>query len=247
MGVFGSNEELVEKIKTQISQIKKKGLSAEEFERLLNETRELYERILILRYKSFEERTGKQEKSTSSESKKVEKEPVIEPEVISELKTEVVIPEEQQEEEAFGFSLFGEIEENVEKTPEKPVEGLPEETIQPESLIGHKSVPNPTKPATSLLEKLSEQSNSSRLSDKLKLTKIASLSETFTLNDRIRFSQGLFNGSNEAFQAAVKLLDSLEKREEAIAQLEKYSSEYEWDLESKDVEHFYEFIERLYV
>ncbi len=240
MSVFGSNEELVEKIKTQVSQIKKKGLNAEEFENLLKETRELYERILILRYKSFEEHTGKQEKTVLSEPKHEQVVPEAE---------EVVVPSpkvaEEQEEEAFGFSLFGEIEENTEK--EKPTEKEPEETIQPESIIANKVVPNPAKPATSLLEKLSEQSNSNRLSDKLKLTKIDSLSGAFTLNDRIRFSQGLFKGNNEEFQEAVKVIESLSKREEAIAQLEKYSTELEWDMESKDVEHFYEFVERLYV
>ena len=239
MSVFGSNEELVEKIKTQVSQIKKKGLNAEEFENLLKETRELYERILILRYKSFEEHTGKQEKIVPSEPKKEQ----IEPEVIEETVPEA--KEEIQEEEAFGFSLFGEIEESVEK--ETQTEEEPEETIQPESLIANKTVPNPAKPATSLLEKLSEQSNSNRLSDKLKLTKIDSLSGVFTLNDRIRFSQGLFKGSNDQFQEAVKVIESLTKRDEAFAQLEKYSAEFEWDMESKDVEHFYEFVERLYV
>jgi len=238
MSVFGSNEELVEKIKTQISQIKKKGLNAEEFENLLIETRELYERILILRYKSFEEHTSKQDKTETAEPKSEK----IESEVIIEHTSEII---ELEEEEAFGFSLFGEIEENIEK--EKPIEQKPDETIQPEVLIGSKTVPNPAKPATSLLERLSEQSNSNRLSDKLKLTKIDSLSGVFTLNDRIRFSQGLFKGNNEDFQTAVKLIESLSKREEAIAQLEKYSTEFEWDMESKDVEHFYEFVERLYV
>lgn len=244
MSVFGSNEELVEKIKTQVSQIKKKGLNAEEFENLLKETRELYERILILRYKSFEEHTGKQDKIVPADVPANPKQEQTEPEVIKEIAPEPNDVENQEEEE-FGFSLFGEIEENIEK--EKPIEKNLEETIQPESLISNKVVPNPAKPPTSLLEKLSEQSNSNRLSDKLKLTKIDSLSSVFTLNDRIRFSQGLFKGSNEEFQAAVKTIESLTKRDEAFAQLEKYSTEFEWDMESKDVEHFYEFVERLYV
>lgn len=260
MSVFGSNEELVDKIKSQISTLKSSALEPREFETLLENTRELYERMLILRYKAFEQHTGKQEEtqtpiepeSSAPEQKEVEKEIII---------PQVETPE--KETEPFTFSLFEEIEEEqtkaententVSETSEVESDSQPEEQVtgdsrQPETFLTNQSpVSESAKEPESLLERLSEQSNSNRLADKLKLTRIDSLGSTFTLNDRIRFSQGLFSGNNEAFRNAVQELDSSASRDIAIGLLKKYEAEYSWDMESKDVEHFYEFVERLYV
>ena len=247
MSVFGNNEELIAKIKTQFGLIKSKGLSAEEFENLLNDTRELYERVLILRYKSFEQRVGKPTVSedTKPESNKVVEEVTVEIEKTIEVIEEKV--EDEESEESFAFSLFGEIEDDQQVTEETKNETAVTESIQPETIIGAQHIPSTSKEATSLLERLSEQNNANRLSDKLKLTRIESLSSVFTLNDRIRFSQGLFKGNNDAFQVALTTIESFNEKEEAFSQLKKYSEEYGWDMESKDVEHFYEFITRLYV
>jgi len=257
MSVFGSNEELVDKIKSQISTLKSSALEPREFETLLENTRELYERMLILRYKAFEQHTGKQEETQTP----------IEPESSApeqkEVEEEIIIPQvetPEKETEPFTFSLFEEIEEEqtkakntVSETSEVESDSQPEEQItgdsrQPETFLTNQSpVSESAKEPESLLERLSEQSNSNRLADKLKLTRIDSLGSTFTLNDRIRFSQGLFSGNNEAFRNAVQELDSSASRDIAIGLLKKYEAEYSWDMESKDVEHFYEFVERLYV
>lgn len=250
MSVFGSNEELIEKIKKQFLQAKSDGWSPADLEKLLSDTRELYERILILRFKAFEKHVGKTNEVAEFETHENH---------ASSLETDVKqtgdieeVKEEKKEEEPFAFSLFGEIEEESveEEIPSTEATATihPEaeiEKIQPEVIVSNQPIIQQEN--TSLLEKLSEQNNANRLSDKLKLSRITSLSSVFTLNDRIRFSQGLFDGHNDAFQQAVQSLDASENREHAMDLLKKYSAEFTWDMESKDVEHFYEFVERLHV
>jgi hypothetical protein len=254
MSVFGSNEELIDKIKKQVVQIKSDGLNPAEFEKLLSDTRELYERVLILRYKAFENHVGK----SVMEGDVEETETVVEnSQPLAEIEDQVNVEtpetsEVKKEEEPFAFSLFGEIEEEgseevvpSSQTTEVIQPEAQKEKIQPEVIVSNQPIIEHE--STSLLEKLSEQNNANRLSDKLKLSKITSLSSTFTLNDRIRFSQGLFNGNNDAFQQAVHSLDASENREQAMDLLKKYGAEYAWEMDSKDVEHFYEFVERLHV
>jgi hypothetical protein len=54
MSKFGSTQELYTRIGSQLEKINNQPVGVEEFEVLLNDTRELYERALVLRYKAFE-------------------------------------------------------------------------------------------------------------------------------------------------------------------------------------------------
>jgi type IV secretory pathway VirB10-like protein len=251
MSVFGTNEELIGKISSELKRLKQESMTASELDALVGDARELYERLIVLRYKAFEQTVKKSEIPQETVEQSISVEPT------PELKVEPIEPavEEPETDMGFAFQLFDE-PETVEaqepvvhfepSTPEPP---KVEETVQPELVLGEQPVKQPAEAQSpsSLLEKLSEQHNQNRLADKLKLSPIASLKSTFTLNDRIRFSQGLFSGDSEQFRLAVDILDSCDSLDAAKNHLAQYATTYTWDMESKDVEHFYEFIERRFM
>lgn len=251
MSVFGTNEELIEKISSELKRLKQESMTASELDALVGDARELYERLIVLRYKAFEQTVKKSEIPQETVEQSVPVQPTVE------VKNEPTEPavEEPETDMGFAFELF---EEPVTEAPQEPeVQFAPpapeppkvEETVQPELVLGEQPVKQPTEAQSpsSLLEKLSEQHNQNRLADKLKLSPISSLKSTFTLNDRIRFSQGLFSGDSEQFRQAVDALDACPSLEAAKKQVTAYANTHGWDMESKDVEHFYEFIERRFM
>jgi hypothetical protein len=248
MSTFGSNLELHEKIGKALEKITKGELSIHELENLSELSRELYERIVVLRYKAFE-----------SEIKVVapQAEAVVEP-----VKEELIIPDEPP---AIEFALFGEIqdvtreekEENVQtviteeetspnvastvivQTTQIEIEKIAEDSQQRISGVQASS-------GSSLLDKLSTSSSSNRLADQLKRTRIESIVAVLTLNDKIRFTKNLFDSNSDTFNAAIQLLDAQKSVNEARDLLSQYALRYEWDMEDKNTIDFYEIIERRY-
>jgi hypothetical protein len=251
MSVFGTNEELIGRISSELKRMKLESMTASELDALVGDARELYERLIVLRYKAFEQTVKKSEIPQET----VEQIPPVES--TPELKNEPIesVAEESETDMGFAFQLFDEPETAEPQEPvvhfetHAPESPKIEETIQPELVLGEQPVKKPaeTPSPSSLLEKLSEQHNQNRLADRLKLSPIASLKSTFTLNDRIRFSQGLFSGDSEKFRQAVDTLDNCDSLDAAKNHLAQYATTHTWDMESKDVEHFYEFVERRFM
>jgi hypothetical protein len=260
MSVFGTNETLVKRISDCVNKLKSTPVSVEEMDELVNDVRELYERVLIVRHKAFEKHIGREiENNVKVEDESIEL-PKTEVEHIEVKENVVTHIEQKTESESFSFSLFDTIEDSVEEerieTKEEPViesekviEEAPDkiETVQPEIAIAHHIATSTPDSPSSLFDKLSEQIRSNSLSDTLQYSRIETLTTAFSLNDRIRFTNQLFGGETETFRSAIELLDKQENKEIATQTIEQFATKYEWDLESNDVLHFYTYIERRYV
>ena len=147
MGNFGSKEDILVEIAVLFKQMDNGKLTLDELDDLVNMSRELHERTVILRYKAFEEkifgvRTIVPEETANTEEEmvitEVTVEPIIEPETIideiEELSTdEIDVPlfqVEVKEEPSFGFSLFNDPLPIVEpKITEEKVDSEPMEEI----------------------------------------------------------------------------------------------------------------------
>ncbi len=243
MSTFGSNLDLHNNIGQALDKLNSGELSISDLDALVGNSRELYERMVILRYKAFENQVHGAKTTTI---------PVIEykPEPIKE---DIVVPDEPP---AIEFALFGEMPERTNETTEKQpiIENMVEETkvvIQPTTqevnIQENKPSVNQTSTGTSLLDKLATNSNSSgRLGDQLKKSRIESIPGALTLNDKIRFTKNLFDGNSETFNAAIQLLDAQKSMLEAKDLITQYASRYEWNMEDKNALDFYEFVERRY-
>jgi hypothetical protein len=252
MSTFGSNLELHQKIGDSLHKLSKSELSIQELENLLGFSRELYERILVLRYKAFENQIhGERNVVVPQPENKVQ--PAVE---------ELIVPDEPP---AIEFALFGEMPEQssqaadvpfvlepiLEKSaPSEPVVSEPKLAVQePVAQTDAKTADAPATQNTSsgsLLDKLTSNNLSNSLGDQLKKSHIDSLVSVLTLNDRIRFTKNLFDANSDTFNAAIQLLDAQKSVAEARDLLGQYASRYEWDLEDNNTIDFYEFVERRY-
>lgn len=243
MSKFGSNLDLHNNIGQALDKLSSGELAISDLDALVGNSRELYERMLILRYKAFENQVHGTQTINA---------PVIE-HTSEPKKEDVVVPDEPP---AIEFALFGEMPETSNESTESQVfvENKPDEVkvdIQPTPQESNIKEQNPSinqaVTGTSLLDKLSTNSNSSgRLGDQLKKSRIESIPGALTLNDKIRFTKNLFDGNTETFNAAIQLLDAQKSMLEAKDLITQYASRYEWNMEDKNALDFYEFVERRY-
>ena len=127
MGNFGSKEDILVDIAVLFKQMEGGKLTLDELDNLVNMSRELNERMVILRYKAFEEKVFGvrpvveetpeivEEISIEEESIKMEEEIIPEIEVVAEVEIEIeeeiqieepLFQVEVKDEPSFGFSLF---------------------------------------------------------------------------------------------------------------------------------------------
>lgn len=128
MANFGSKETIIASIQSHFNRLNAGEISAEEMDELVDLTRELHDRIVILRYKSYEQHVfGVQNQETdisqhsfSTEESTTEFVTESPLETIVEADEPQVVAEKITEEPIFDFSLFD--EKPTESTPEKPTE-----------------------------------------------------------------------------------------------------------------------------
>lgn len=247
-----NNLNLAQNIQDALVKLQNGESSINHLEDMVVQARELYERLLVLRFKAYELKVRPEKMLYSNEKLITDS---IDTSLPSE-KIEEIIPKE--DDTPFDFSLFGEVEKQTESTTSSAEETdifVPSEaSIGPKIDEVHIEAPESNASATSktqtsaasLLDKLSNNGSSERLGDKLKNTKLESITSAFTLNDRIRFTKNLFDNNGDTFNAAIQLLDAQKGIIEARDLVQDYASRYEWDMEDKNSVDFIELIERRY-
>ncbi|MFA9221727.1 MAG: hypothetical protein ACEQSL_11115, partial [Sediminibacterium sp.] len=140
MSKFGSKEEILSSIQALFENIQSGSLTADEMESLVELTRELHERALILRYKSYEEKifgiaptnveVQMEETFEEIEAAAEVEEISEEPHILSfeEVEEEILEHEKQEvtnDEPVFDFDMFEKAEEDI-FSPEMVIEPTPE-------------------------------------------------------------------------------------------------------------------------
>jgi hypothetical protein len=260
MANLSSLQSKLDSVQQLIAKLNNGKLTSEELELLVETSRELYERSVILQYKSFEEKVfGLREEvieipvqpETDGQVKEIEEEQV---EIEVETTAEVT---------AFDFSLFDEptplqpIEEkevlaDVEISSEPEVEehvsvshAVTEEGVKEESVaIEQTFVTFGSGESTALagqLARLLDQSES-----RFNLPPLETLVGSFGLNERLQFINELFNGSSEEFAEAIKALDASSGFDEALNKAAAFGLRNQWDRESETVLDFVNKLKRRY-
>lgn len=137
MSKFGSKEEIIKSIETHFEHMQQGKMSMDDLELLVEQARELYERVLILRYKAYEEKVFGEVKevlqaSTVEDGLSFEHQVEVKEELhdfnttaLVEKEDEVAQEEEKSGEPVFDFSLFEE--------PNNEAQELQQEELQQES------------------------------------------------------------------------------------------------------------------
>lgn len=236
------------KLSELIRKLEKGELEVQELMMLEDAARNIYERSVILKFKGFEQ------SSKPSPAAVVQEEEIAEPEISK--PTNVEQEEVKEEEPAFDFGIFDQnepdqSEEEVEEDPKPEIEehksvthSIREEedhTIETTEVVETKIA---TTPGGSFYDKLDLEDNS--IAARFSGGKVDSLIGSFSLNQRLRFINELFDGSSELFSEAVKNLDSKQSLAEAQEQAASYAGEYGWDPTDEVVIEFLSYLNRRY-
>jgi hypothetical protein len=232
----------IDEIKNLVEKLDQGELTRDELSTLEELTRAIHERSIILKYKAFEN-------NVESTIEDIEEEAPI-PEV-------VVEPMEEQDEAVFSFEPIidevkqddepGEIESIVGDVIEEQVEEvrIDEEAIKEETLFENSAIPveNDNSNETFMEQmNISDQSLNTLMSG----SKIDTLIGAFSLNEKLRFINDLFDGSSEKFSDSIKILDTQSDLEMVNSQMNELASTHEWDPEEESVAEFISFVSRRY-
>ena len=264
---------LIDSISKNIAAIKDSNITIEELDFLVEQTNLLHERLVILRYKVYEQK----------ESLDAPIETAVEETEIKEtsIQLESESKDKSPEQKPFDFSLFEEEEETVlENGPEKTIEehssetsileeenGIIEETTIKEheaAVEEGESIMMMNEEETTAIDFSSadepKEENGLVASDhpliaqfraleknariERAIVPIDSLIGSFSLTEKLQFINGLFGGSSEAFASATKQLNDQPNMNAAILELITIAETNSWDF-ARSAETIDEFMAKL--
>ena len=249
---------LIDSISKNIAAIKGSNITIEELDFLVEQTNLLHERLVILRYKVYEQKEGLDTPiETAIEAKKINE---------TSIPLESDSKDKSPEQKPFDFSLFEEEEEALlENDPEKTIEehysettildeenGIIEETIIKEhsatveegdsiiminkeetTTIAFSSTEDPQlgNDIVASDHPLIAQFRALEKNARIEraIVPIDSLIGSFSLTEKLQFINGLFGGSSEAFASATKQLNDQPNMAAAILALVNIAETNSWD------------------
>ncbi|MEN9699856.1 MAG: hypothetical protein RLZZ301_1054 [Bacteroidota bacterium] len=255
-------------LETGLNKLENGQLSPEDMELLVEDAKELYERLIILRYKVYETNVlGVTEPVISASIRQPEiEEPidlfgVIEPEEPTVAPVfEVSFGDDQNEEDPIAeeefvmesATTYEEESEEEEITEDSQVaedseKELEEESEEEEMLEeAHEEETTPVmetpvaqyEPSFSSDQPIWMAEMEANIRDNRSVFPLETLIGAFTLNEKLQFINELFDGSSDAFSSGIKQLDQLGNMDAARSVLSAFATDYNWDTESEIVEDF---------
>lgn len=223
-------QELANNIQLQMERLKAGELSLEELDIVAEQSRELYERLVVLRYKAFDESLQSTITSVTHEF----------------IAPQAIVAQEEKQETTHQVSLIDAIEEvtkTIEPQEEKPLFTLGAKTE--EAPISNTLFDLAALPATPSVNEMLARTmvQQETLAQHHTHTPIADLKIAITLNQRFQFSRELFKGNNQDYEVAIDRLN-VGPREEAMQQLQILAAKYDWNAGSAVARDFRLLVER---
>lgn len=214
-------------------------LCPEDISKLLDECRDLYERMVILQYKTIENTSY----NTSANITTAEKEERIIEGFKLDLSTR--IDEENKPHEQAAAKKEN---DSNQMTLMQVIEEQKKEDVVKEHKTVHEKLAANFQNTPSLNDKFSgNNSGKITLAEKLQKKPIADLKAAIGLNQKFLFMNDLFEGENSKYNQAIDKLNSFSNIDDAKNYLLSLGNEYNWDLYSESVQALTDLVERRYV
>ena len=223
--------ELANNIQLQLERLKAGELSLEELEIVVEQSREIYERLVVLRFKACGDaaQSKTEEVSTTTVSGFAQTIGESKPETTNQVSLMDVIAEVTHKKE-----------EVVEEKLLFTFDAHPVETPISNTLFDLAALPATQSVNEMLARSIVQQET---VAQHHTHTPIADLKIAITLNQRFQFSRELFKGNNQDYEVAIERLNT-SSRNEAMQQLQTLESKYEWSTGSAVVRDFRSLVER---
>jgi hypothetical protein len=222
--------ELANNIQLQLERLKAGELSLEELEIVVEQSREIYERLVVLRFKACGDaaQSKTEEVSTATIIGSVQTIVESKPETTNQVSLMDVIAEVTHKEEVAEEKLLFTFDAN------------PVETPISNTLFDLAALPA-TQSVNDMLARTMVQQET--VAQHHTHAPIADLKIAITLNQRFQFSRELFKGNNQDYEVAIERLNT-SSRNEAMQQLQTLENKYEWSTGSVVVRDFRSLVER---
>jgi len=266
-------KELSDDLHNNINELLSGKMSPDQTQHLVELCSELYEKLIILRFKAFSETITPAEKMQAvletSEPIKIDTTPVATPpELANQVNLIDAIEEVMQdsskdaEQDAEQDSSKDATQGPAESTSQEedddedivfqlipndePVVEIPVISIAPEAL--KKEEPKAEiKPMVSLNDTFKENaSQQASIAKKLEGSPISDLKKNISLNQRFQFCKDLFKGNNQEYEVTLEKLNNT-SRDEAMRILQALKDKYSWNPESMAAKDFTDLVNRRYM
>jgi hypothetical protein len=227
-------------------------------EKMVSDSRELYERLLVLRHKAFELELNSKINNTQEPiafSLDTDVDPI--PDLVfnsDEAIRQVNLLEMIDEVEADAADINNPVSLTVEQESVEPndasvfIMDLDQDDLTADEMDATDPIDSPIShsfSATSLNELIASQQaiQNNSIGKKLEKGPIEDLKKSITLNQRFQFARELFNGDNQEYEIVIEKLNSIH-RDDALKQLESLQSKHNWRQDSVAYMEFFELIQR---
>ena len=239
-------KELSDNLHHNINELLSGNMSPDQTQHLVELCSELYEKLIVLRFKAFTETITPAEKMQAvletSEPIKIDFTPIAPP---TELANQVNL-----------IDAIKEVEQVVAQDSTKDVAQDASQEDEDEDIV-FQLIPNDepaieapkgeVKPMVSLNDTFKENaSQQATIAKKLEGSPISDLKKNISLNQRFQFCKDLFKGNNQEYEVTLEKLNNT-NRDEAMRVLQTLKDKYSWNPDSMAVKDFTDLVTRRYM
>ena len=257
-------KELSEELHTNINELLSGNMSPEQTQHLVELCSELYEKLIVLRFKAFTETITPAEKMQAvletSEPIKIDTTPVsTPPELANQVNLIDAIKEVEQvvaQDSTKDANALQDVSQDSTKDVAQDASQDEDEDNDDEDIV-FQLIPNDepaieapkgeVKPMVSLNDTFKENaSQQATIAKKLEGSPISDLKKNISLNQRFQFCKDLFKGNNQEYEVTLEKLNNT-NRDEAIRVLQTLKDKYSWNPDSMAVKDFTDLVTRRYM
>lgn len=259
-------KELSEELHTNINELLSGKMSPAQTQHLVELCSELYEKLIVLRFKAFTETITPAEKMQAvletSEPIKIDTTPVsTPPELANQVNLIDAIKEVEQvaeQDPAEDANASQDVSQDASQEDEdedivfqlipndEPVAETPVMTVVTEAPV-EEAPKGEVKPMVSLNDTFKENANQqASIAKKLEGSPISDLKKNISLNQRFQFCKDLFKGNNQEYEVTLEKLNNT-NRDEAMRILQTLRDKYSWNPESMAAKDFTDLVNRRYM
>ena len=252
-------KELSEELHTNINELLSGNMSPEQTQHLVELCSELYEKLIVLRFKAFSESSTPAEKMQAVlenvEPIKIDTTPSPTPvELVNQVNLIDAIKEVEQVAEQGPTEDANALQDS---TKDVAQDASQEEDEDNDEDIVFQLIPNDepaieapkgeVKPMVSLNDTFKENaSQQATIAKKLEGSPISDLKKNISLNQRFQFCKDLFKGNNQEYEVTLEKLNNT-NRDEAMRILQTLKDKYSWNPDSMAVKDFTDLVTRRYM
>jgi hypothetical protein len=240
---FQTLDQLVKNILENINLLNNGKLNISEIEKLTENTRDLYERLIVIRHKAYE-KFGEPVKDGATTIKAIS-------ESTEELMFDLAKEEPQKRveiEEMMSFDFSESIDEIKSEADIKPLIVEKKEDVIPEAKANIKDTTNKKEAVLSTSTSLNDAfKTSNSLAHKLNQSKIDDIKSFIDINKKFSFITNLFSGNNDHYNEAINTLNNITDGDEARTYLGDLAQKNNWNVEENTVLTFVELVERKFI